>query len=378
MRIGFDAKRLYYNYTGLGNYSRALVKNLQEYYSNEEYYLYTTKLKKSPETAFFYNNPSIQTHLTKAVFKSYWRSFSIVDQLKKDNIELYHGLSNEIPTSLANTNIKSIVTIHDLIFKILPDTYSFIDRSIYDLKFRKSCLYADRIISISESTKNDIVRLYGVDPEKIEVIYQSCNPLFYEQPANADSDNILQKYGIPSEYLLFVGSITERKNLKLILDAYQHLQPGFKIPLVVIGGGRAHKKKLMDFVSSQKIENKVLWVDNLKDNSHLMAVYQKAMALIYPSFYEGFGLPVVEALLSKTPVITSNVSSLPEAGGPQSFYVNPNDSEEMADAITQVLTKTALRETMISSGYQYAIDTFSPDKVTAQLIQCYEKVLRNN
>ncbi len=377
MKLGFDSKRLFCNFTGLGNYSRSLVKNLQKLYPDNQYNLYTPELKRTSETAFFYDSPFFQTYKAKTAFKSFWRSFSILDQLKKDKIELYHGLSNEVPFNIKRSGIKSIVSIHDLIFKVLPDTYSLIDRTIYDLKFKNSCLNADRVIAISNSTKNDIVRFYNIDPSKIEVIYQTCNPIFYEQNNIKDNDSSLLKYNLPSEYILYVGSLEKRKNLTGIIKSYQQLHSDFQIPIVIIGGnkGKEYTKKWLDLVRVCGLENKIIWINDLKDNYSLQRIYQKAMALVYPSFYEGFGLPVVEALLSKIPAITSNISSLPEAGGPNSFYIDPNNPEELAYAITQVLSNTELRKTMISAGYDYAMQTFAPDRVTRQLLTCYEKTL---
>lgn len=374
MKIGFDSKRLYCNFTGLGNYSRAIVKNLHAFYPDEAYHLYTPKLKPTPETNFFYDNPSFQTYVAKTAFKSYWRSFSIANQLQKDGIELYHGLSNEIPSSLKKTNIKSIVTIHDVIFRRHPELYPFIDRHIYDVKFRNSCINADKIIAISEHTKRDIIEFYGINPNKIEVIYQSCNPLFYDFTATETQDKILEKYGIPSEYLLCVGTVEKRKNVKLIIEAYQHLPPDFQLPLVIIGRGKGHKSELQELIKTHKLADKVIWLSNLEDNEHLQIIYQKAQILVYPSLYEGFGLPVAEALLSKTPAITSNVSSLPEAGGTAALYVNPYDAQELAQAIKKVLSDSALRKNMIDKGYQYAMKTFAPERVTRQLMECYNKL----
>jgi glycosyltransferase involved in cell wall biosynthesis len=375
MRIGFDSKRLYCNFTGLGNYSRALVKNVQALYLDNEYFLYSPKIKKTPETNFFYNNSSFKTYLAKTVFKAYWRSFSISSQLKKDGIQLYHGLSNELPVNLKKYNIKSVVTIHDLIFKILPETYPLIDRNIYDFKFRKACLLADKVIAISNSTKTDIVNFYGINPDKIEVVYQSCSPLFYEPIEHQESNSLTEQYKLPNHYILSVGSVEKRKNLKLIIEAYQYLDPDHQVPLVVIGRGKTYKKEVLDLIASNELEKKVIWITNLKDNKVLRAIYQKASALVYPSFYEGFGLPIVEAMLSKTPVITSNVSSLPEAGGPNSLYINPSSSEELANAITQVLTNSELVIKMIEEGFKYANQMFSPNRVSKQLINCYEEIL---
>lgn len=377
MKIGFDSKRLYCNSTGLGNYSRSLVKNLQQYFPDNEYFLYTSTLKKTAETSFFYDNPAFQTYVAKTVFKSFWRSFSMAKQLKKDGIELYHGLSNEIPAQLKKNNIKSIVTVHDLIFKTLPTTYPLIDRNIYNQKFRNSCLNADRIIAISKNTKKDLISFYDIDPEKIEVIYQSCNPLYYKEAEEGFGNNVLEKCKLPSEYLLFVGSIEKRKNLNIILDSYQYLSPEFKIPLVVVGGGKAYKNEILQKIKANGLEKQVIWIEGLRDNYALKLIYQNAQALIYPSLYEGFGLPVVEALLSKTPVITSSLSSLPEAGGPNSLYVDPTKPEEVANAIESVLANIELRNTMIESGYDYASNMFSPKRLSGQMMSCYKKLLNN-
>lgn len=376
MKIGFDAKRLYCNFTGLGNYSRAIVKNFFDFYPNKKYYLYTPQVKENLETSFFLQNPQFQTHVAKTFLKSYWRSFLLIKQLKKDKIQLYHGLSNEIPSGLKKNNIKSLVTIHDLIFKVFPQTYGFIDRHTYDIKFKKSCQNADKIIAISESTKQDIIKFYNIAPSKIEVIYQSCNPLFYKLLPPKESKQIIKENKLPQEYLLFVGSIEKRKNLKLLIEAYQYLPNKLKIPVVVVGkGSKSHKKELLQLIEEKEMTKKVIWIYSLKSNHHLQAIYQQAMALVYPSVYEGFGLPVVEALLSKTPVITSNTSSLPEAGGPSSLYVNPNDAQELATAIQKVLTKPQLRKTMIENGYRYAHEKFSPKQVTQKLMQCYQEIL---
>jgi glycosyltransferase involved in cell wall biosynthesis len=374
MKIGFDSKRLFSNFTGLGNYSRSLLLNLEKYFPEGDYHLYTPKIKHSPETIPFFENPHFNVHSSNVFLKSYWRSFSIVDQLRKDNVELFHGLSNEIPFTIRKSGIKSVVTIHDLIFKMLPSTYPYIDRQIYDLKFRKSCNNADRIIAISNSTKNDIVKYYHIDPAKIEVVYQSCNPLYYDSDPITNAGEVLKQYNLPSEYLLYVGTVEPRKNLKLIVEAYSFLSEDLRIPLVVIGKGKDYMSEVKQLIHSKGLEKLVLWFDYLENNRHLQTFYHHAQAFIYPSFYEGFGLPVVEALLGKTPVITSNTSSLPEAAGPDSFCINPDNAEELAHAITKVLNDSALRKAMIHNGYGYAKDNFSPRKVTEQLHGLYQKI----
>lgn len=374
MKIGYDAKRLFCNTTGLGNYSRTLIQNLTKYSPQNEINLYTPKVKKGIAEKFS-ASASYHTHVSTHPFKAYWRSFSITDQLKKDQIEIYHGLSNELPVRIKNSKVKSVLTIHDLIFKVLPETYSPIDRRIYDYKSKSSCQNADRIIAISQSTKKDIIQFYGIDPDKISVIYQACDPLFYGLPREENIELVKRKYDLPEEYLLYVGSIQTRKNVVNLIDAYAMLAEHDQIPLVLVGRGGAYKKKLIEKIHTLSIESKIIWIDDLSDNAQLQCIYAAANALIYPSLYEGFGLPVAEALLSKIPVITSNRSSLPEAGGPDSIYIDPSDTEQLSAAISKVLSDSDLGQSMMNKGYAYAMDTFSPEKLSSQLMRCYEDLL---
>ncbi len=368
MKIGFDAKRLFNNFTGLGNYSRTLLQNLQEFYPENEYLLYSPKFQKNSQTQFFLGS-GFQTFFPKSK-KPLWRSYLITSQLQKDGVELYHGLSHELPLNIKNSGIKSVATIHDLIFRKYPETFPFVDRNIYDFKFKRACANADTIIAISESTKKDIVEEYGVNPQKIKVVYQSCDSLYY-RPSTLSGKAIKAQYQIPDEYLLFVGSVETRKNVKLLIEAYRHLPKDLRIPLVIVGRPRQGIKEIRALIQSIGIEHLVLWIENLSNNEHLQVIYQEAQALIYPSLYEGFGLPVVEALLSKTPVITSNVSSLPEAGGPNSLYINPLESEDLAQAIEKILIDSDLRRKMMEKGFDYARGKFGRKVVTDGVIGVY-------
>jgi glycosyltransferase involved in cell wall biosynthesis len=376
MNIGFDAKRLYNNFTGLGNYSRTLVKNLSTFYPENSYTLYSPRVKTNPETDFFISHPTIKTFVPETRFGSFWRSFSIVDQLKRDNLNLYHGLSHELPYGLRKTGIKSVVSIHDLIFKIYPETYPVFDRCIYNKKFRHSCLHSDAIIAISESTKRDIVKYFSIDPYKIKVVYQSCNNLFKEPKTQEEVDRILKQYNLPGEYLLYVGSVIERKNLLSLVESYKFLSPDFKIPLVIIGKGKSYKEKVKKRIDELKLNDKVIWIDFLTDNNHLQAIYQQAQVFIYPSLYEGFGIPIIEAVLCKTPVITSNTSSLPEAAGPSAYYVDPLNAEQIAHGIEKILSDTTFKNKLISEGYRYVCETFDEKALTDKLMAVYKDVLK--
>lgn len=370
MRIGYDAKRLFCNVTGLGNYSRTLVHNLLQYAPQNKYYLYTSQLKQLAETQSFKQNEAYNIHVSTAKLKALWRSVGMVKQLRKDELTIYHGLSNELPLGLGKTSIKSVVTIHDLIFKIHPETYPFFDRQMYDIKFKNSCLQADKIIAISESTKNDLIHYYKIAPEKIDVIYQSCAALYFDK-------NAIDKhpFNLPDTYLLYVGSVIPRKNLELIIKAYAMLPADFTIPVVVVGDGKKYKKKMKQLIHQYGFEKRFIWLDKV-NTVELKALYQQAQLLVYPSLYEGFGLPVAEALLCKTPVITSTTSSLKEAGGDASVYVNPTKADELANAIKRVLTDTSLRESMKEAGFHYAHQQFSASTSSRKIMQCYKGLVK--
>lgn len=375
MKLGFDAKRLFNNYTGLGNYSRSLVFHLQQSNPDIEYHLFSPEASPGKATAHFFNTSQFHIHQSKARIKAYWRSFSIIKDLKKTGIDIYHGLSNELPHNLQQSGIKSVVTIHDLIFKIYPETYSLSERIIYDRKFRYACSQTDKVVAISENTKQDIVRLYQIPESKIEVVYQSCHPVFYQLQSNSDNLAVRELYHLPEQYFLYVGSVEERKNLQLIIEAYQLAKDEIKIPLIIIGKGGAYKHDCKRLIEKYQLGNYFIWLENLADNVHLQCIYQMATALIYPSFYEGFGLPVAEALLCKTPVIAAATSSLQEAGGPDSIYVDPKNSAALADAMKRILSDKELVEKMKEMGYQYAHTNFSPEPLARQMHCLYQSLL---
>jgi glycosyltransferase involved in cell wall biosynthesis len=364
MNIGFEAKRAYTNGTGLGHYSRTLIRSLAEYYPEHQYLLFTPRITTRLETSGF-NNITVITPsgFPSTTFKGVWRSRWVTSDLEKHQVDLYHGLSHEIPVGIRKTGIPSVVTIHDLIFERYPAQFNPVDVQIYRYKFRYACRNADRIIAISRQTKEDIIRFYEIAPDKISICYQSCDPSFGITVPEAEKSRVKKLYGLPDQFLLYVGSVIERKNLLVICQALLQLKEKVNIPLVVIGDGGSYKKRVQQFIRENNLDNQVRFLadepglnalPSFKHATDFPAIYQQARCLIYPSIAEGFGIPVLEALWSKTPVITSNISCLPETGGDAAFYVDPFKVEEMAEAIVQVLQNESLRATMINKGWQHA------------------------
>lgn len=373
MRIGFDAKRAFFNNTGLGNYSRDTIRVLAHYFPSNKYFLYTPKESNNSRLSFLDNQSNTfirtpQSLLNKAL-KAYWRSKSIVRDLFTNKIEIYHGLSHELPLGIEKTNIKSVVTIHDLIFIRYPHLFKTIDRKIYYQKFKSACQRANKIIAVSEQTKQDIIDFFFIPEDKISVVYQGCNAVFQKEVSANTHKEVQEKFNLPSNYLLSVGSIEERKNLLTLLKALKEL-PNQK--LVVIGNGKAYKIKCLRYIAKHNLSNRVLFLSGLNLNE-MASIYQNAQILIYPSIFEGFGIPILESLFSKTPVITSKDGCFSEAGGPATKYINPLSVSEMKRAILTILNSKELQEEMKEKGFQYA-QNFTDDKIANNIMQVYKNI----
>lgn len=376
MKIGFDAKRLYHNFTGLGNYARSLVSGLQELYPQHEYTLFTPTIRRTPETSPFLDSTIYRTISPKRRMPSaIWRTFGIKHDIRRSGVELYHGLSHELPVGIERLSIPSVVSIHDLIFKRYPQLYPLIDRQIYDWKFRTACERADTILTISESTKRDIIEFYDISPQKIVVSYLSCHQQFWDMQhlRHCQPDTTISVLpDFPAAYLLYVGTVNERKNLLRIVQAMQHISPRYRLPLVVLGTGRTYFKKVMNYIKTQQMED---WVHVKKIAfSDFPAAYHHARALVYPSQYEGFGMPILEAQLCGTPSITCNLSSLPEVGGEAALYVSPTDPVALAAAIQKISRSDDLHHLLVERGDQHS-QRFTPSSVSKKVIQTYHRLL---
>lgn len=378
IKIGFDGKRAVQNFTGLGNYSRYVIDALQTYYPEEHYYIYAPRERENPQLTELLKKGkgSISMHYpTSALWKklrSLWRIKGIRKDLEKDKIDIYHGLSNGLPLNIKKIQgVKSVVTIHDLIFLRLPNCYPPIDRKIYAYKARKACLNANHIIAVSECTKRDIIHYYGVSADKISVIYQGCNPIFSHNPMEEELKRVRLSRNLPQKYILFVGSIEERKNALTILESMVYL-PG-DIHLVLVGKHTPYTDKIVARAKQLGLESRLHIYHNIPF-ADLPAIYQMALTFVYPSVYEGFGIPILEALNSSVPVVAATGSCLEEAGGPASLYVSPYDAKALAEAVKKTLWPEA-RKIMIEKGLEWA-SHFTLKQMADQTMECYKNILK--
>lgn len=364
MRIGYDAKRFFQNFSGLGNYSRDLIRIMQSHYPSNEYLLYTPK---RPALASPLDIRYPRRGLLNRSFPSFWRSKGIVSDLKEDHVDVFHGLSGEIPIGIHRSHIKSVVSIHDLIFLRYPHLYKAIDRQIYIRKFRYAAEHADIVVAISQQTKQDIMHYFGVAEDRIQVIYQGCHPAFKIEKTYQEKAVIRQKYNLPQDFILNVGSIEPRKNAFQIVKAVEKLD----IPLVIIGRHTDYAGQIKQYATDRGIAHRILFT-KVTDMEDLSAIYQLAQIFVYPSSYEGFGIPIIEALYSGTPVITTAGGVFPEAAGPSSCYIDPNNVEKITHSIEHVLSSRGRQQEMGEKGLQY-VQRFNDDILAKQWIEVYNR-----
>ena len=381
--IGFDAKRAVANGTGLGSYSRTLINDLARYPLTLRLYApdegrddLRTQIQDRDNVNFAYPHSSLLVprssfFLPPSSFleKSLWRSHGIVADLLADGIQLYHGLSGELPIGIRKSGIPSVVTIHDLIFLRHPEYYHWLDTKIYAWKFRQTIREATHIIAISECTRRDILHYAPeLDPARVSVIYQSCAPKF--TPDISPSSFLLPP---SSKYILSVGTIEERKNILLAVKALETSLLPDDLHIVIIGRHTPYTDVVARYAHDHGLEERVHILHGISD-AELPAYYAAAEAFVYPSRYEGFGIPIIEAISCGLPVVACTGSCLEEAGGPDTLYVSPDDPQAMAAAIAQVLKGAPGRDHRILRSREY-IRRFQGNDVAGQVYRLYLRLL---
>ena len=375
MNIGFDAKRAVQNHTGLGNYSRFIIDIMSRYYPADRYLLYAPRKRENKELDVLLRRPGVAIRYPSSFWgkqlSSLWRVWGIGKELRPQGIDLFHGLSNELPLTIRKSGVRSIVTIHDLIMLRYPQYYTWIDRHIYAYKFRKACLNSDHIIAVSETTKKDIMDFWGIPEGKISVVYQGCDPLFKQAASQELKEEVRRKYGLPATYILYVGSIEERKNLLLVARALRRLPDDVR--LVAVGRHTPYTEKVKAYLRTHRLEERVRLLHGIPLRE-LPAFYQCASLFVYPSRFEGFGIPIIEAIHSGIPVIAATGSCLEEAGGPSCVYVDPDDANGLAAEIAFILSHPAVAEKMKAESLAY-VQRFSDECIAAAVRRAYDRAL---
>lgn len=374
--IGYDGKRCVANNTGLGNYSRYLIDALSVGFPRNTYRLYSPVIRDNPRLAPLITRANVELVGPASAFgrrfKPLWRSFGLTYDLVRDNVSIFHGLSNELPLNIGSSAIPSVVTIHDLIYRRIPEDYNAVDRRLYDFKYSHSAKTATRVIAVSEKTKSDLVEDYQIDPSKIDVIYQGCDPRF-SQPVSFDrKDEVRRRYSLPARYFITVGSVRPRKNQLLAVRALAKLPSSVR--LVIVGNSRSdYAREVKEYISSHALSDRVIWLENIPFED-LMPLYAMADFSAYVSRYEGFGIPIVESLSCGTPVIACTGSCLEEAGGPGAEYVDPDDVDGFVALAGRYIDDHLFRDIHARKGQSY-IKRFSADEFARLTMASYRKAI---
>lgn len=372
MNIGFDAKRYFYNLSGLGNYSRNIVSYLTDNYPNNDYFLFKPNLKNKLNINLDNKVKIIEPKINNfAIKNSIWRTKGLLKEADFKLLDVFHGLSNELPVGISKTSVKSVLAVHDLIFIRFPELYKFIDRKIYTWKIKKSCYEADKIIAISEQTKADIVDFLNIKPEKIEVVYQGCNSLFFNELDDVYKQNIRKKYSLPEDYILNVGTIEPRKNTLLLVKAVYSSKIAY--PLVIVGKNTNYTKEIQLFITEKQMQEQVIILNDVSFQD-LPAIYQSAKVFVYPSYFEGFGIPIIEAFNSKIPVIASDISIFKEVAADAALFFESNNVDSLSERLIYLLNNEQEQLKLKKLGVKRA-EFFRGNKIAKDLMNIYKSIV---
>lgn len=380
MKIGIDA-RLLYNPTGIGRYTRSLFFE----YTRRHYFSPNQLILFADRATFIEQQPLCEKNILKNISlvvspcqrRILWTNWYLPPLLRQHNIDVYHGVCNfELPIRKV---CRYVVTIHDLVPLFFPELVPKKHLLFFRMFMKRVAHTADLIITDSEHSKRDIVQYLKTPPDKIRVIYLGFDQHYQRVQDQNRIAQVLTRYGVRQPYLLFVGVIEPKKNLERLVEAYTLLQTASTIPketqLVIAGGEGWLSERLHRNVQDSGLTQQILFPGFIPDD-HLPALYSGAEAFVFPSIYEGFGLPVLEAMSCGVPVVTANVSSLPEIVGKAGIVVDPYQPEAIAQGIARVLSDRQLQEQMREKGYRQA-QKFSWQRTAEETYQVYQEVYEN-
>ncbi len=326
MKIGYDAKRYFHNKTGLGNYSRDLVNTVIAAHPEDQFFLFDSKPTiegLAPNTIAIPPGNGIPFLSTSFL----WRPYFMRREMAKYMLNVFHGLSNELPWGKYPAGIKKIVTIHDVIFKHYPDHYQAFDRFVYDKKTAHAVKIADRIIATSRATADDLMRFYKVDASKLHVVYQSCGEGHRQTYADDVITSFRNKHQIPENSFLYLSSFQTRKNHLQLLKAYALYKGPYK--LVLAGKPGETLKACKQFINDHHLVNKVVILEGL-ENRDLPLLYRSCAAFVYPSLIEGFGIPLIEAAQASLPIAVNDIAIFRELAPAGSLFFKADDVQGFA------------------------------------------------
>ena len=375
MRIGIDATALPPQPVGAGNYIIQLIRALAADDIDRQLVIFAQE--KGPELINLPSDSSIEWRIVQDSSpgsRLIWEQTVLPSLASKTKIDLLHSLHYTKPLRLI---CASVVTFHDMTYYLYPQLHTWTRRMIFPTAMRLSSKQADAIIAVSESTRKDVIRLLQIDPEKIYTTHLGVDPTFRVISDIESRERAATDYRLPEKFILYLGTIEPRKNLPVLIRAYKQLvESGTEHKLFLVGKYGWMYKEVLNLVNELDIEDMVYFTGYVPQED-LPLVYNLASLFVYPTIYEGFGLPALEAMACGVPVITSKIASLPEIVGDAGILIPVDDADALYSAMKRILQDQVLREKLIQDGLVRS-KSFSW-KRTAQLThQVYQTVLRNS
>jgi glycosyltransferase involved in cell wall biosynthesis len=375
MRIGIDATALPPQPVGAGNYIIQLIRALASLNVNDEFVIFAHQkghalINLSQEDSFEWIILEDRNPGSRLI----WEQTLFPQLVKKSGVNLLHSLHYTRPMKLP---CASVVTFHDMTFFLYPELHTRAKRLFFPLAIRASARRADALIAVSESTRQDVIRVLGISPEKIITIQSGVDPAFRPINDTVAKGKIAEKYDLPERFILYVGLIEPRKNLPMLISAFKRfIDSGKDYKLVLVGSYGWMYEKLLKQINNLDLEGMIYFTGYVSQED-LPLVYNLSSLFVYPTIYEGFGLPVLEAMACGVPVITTDVSSLPEIVGEAGMLVPVNDVEALYGAMIAVLGDEDLRRKMINKGMQRAAK-FTWEQTAKLTFQVYQQVMRTS
>jgi glycosyltransferase involved in cell wall biosynthesis len=365
MKIAIDIRTAGGEKAGKGWYTFNIVQNLLKIDKKNEYLLYTNGKIVGFDG---YKNATIKVISGKSIF---WH-LKVTRDILKEKINIFFAPSSYIIPAILPKKIKSIFTIHDLISFLFPDSHNKKANLIEKLFLKKAAKKATKILTVSKNTKEDVVKILKTDPRKINIISCAAGENF--KPIKKESlVDFQKKTSLPKKYFLAVGTLIPRKNYINLIKAFILFQKKFdNFHIVIVGGNGWNYEGIYKIIRDNHLTKKIHILGYLSEKS-LINLYNLAQALIFPSYYEGFGIPPLEAMKCGCPVIASNTSSIPEVVADAAITINPDSPEEIFNAMTKIIQNEKLKKTLIEKGFTNS-SKFSWENSAKELLAIIKKM----